>query len=114
MMTPTAPRLAESMSRHASATVLMFATLQTIGVIALADQPYAQLLPYVAMALLLLVALPYARRVERRWRAIGDVALPGPGLDVRYRVERARLWRGAFLLPTLWIGAVALLNILVR
>ncbi len=114
LVAPSATQLAQAMGRHASATVLMFAVMQNWGVVALADRPYGQLLPFVALGLLLLVALPYARRVERRWRRLAEAALPGGDLERHYRLDRARLWRGAFLLPALWIGAVAVLSLLVH
>lgn len=103
-------RLAKHMSWHASAALLTFAGLQIWGVLTLIDLPHARILPFVALAILLLVAVPYSRRIERRWHAFANTALPSSGLIVRFRKDRGRLWRLAFVVPTLWIGLFALVS----
>lgn len=102
-----AARLARAMSWHASGALLLFAALQIVGVIALSGMPGGQMLPFVALALLVLVAVPFSRRLERRWSRLADTALPGPGLTVRFRKDRERLWRLACIVPTAWIGLFA-------
>ncbi len=100
-----APRLARSMTLHASAAVVTFAGLQLGGVIVLADQPGAPALPFVAFALLVIIAIPFARRLQRRWQGLAQSALPSNGLLASFRQDRSRLWRLALLVPGLWIGA---------
>ena len=95
------------MTRHASAAVVTFAGLQLAGIFALATEPGARVLPYVALAMLLLFAIPFARRLERRWRGLATSALPSVGLLSHFRRDRSRLWGLALLLPTLWIGLFA-------
>lgn len=102
-----APRLARSMTWHASAALLAFSGLQLWGVIALADVPGAPILPFVALGLLILIAIPFARRLERRWRDLAASALPSAGLVTSFRQDRSRLWRLAVLVPSLWIGTFA-------
>ena len=102
-----APRLARSMTRHASAAVVAFAALQLAGIFVLSREPGANILPYVALAMLLLFAIPFARRMERRWRGLAHSALPSVGLLSRFRRDRSRLWGFALMLPTLWIGLFA-------
>lgn len=102
-----APRLAKAMSWHASGALLLFAALQIAGVIALSGMPGGRILPFVALALLMLVALPFSRTLERRWSGLADTALPGPGLTDRFRRDRERLWRLACIVPTAWIGLYA-------
>lgn len=103
----TASRLARRMSRHASAALLMFAAVQIVGIILLNDLPGGRMLPYVALALLVLGAVPFARRVEARWQDLEKRALPCPGLRARFRADRSTLWRLALAVPALWLGTFA-------
>lgn len=103
----SAPRLAKSMSWHASGALLLFAAIQIVGAVALANVPAGRLAPFVALALVLLVAVPFSRAIESRWSALADSALPGPGLLARYRRDRDRLWRLACIVPTAWLGLFA-------
>lgn len=102
-----APRLARAMSWHASGALLTFAVLQVIGVIAFFQLPGGGWLPLVALGVLLMIAIPFSRRLDRRWSHLSDTALPCPGLMMRFRRDRARLWRLACLVPALWIGTFA-------
>ena len=103
----TAPRLARSMTWHTSAALLAFAGLQLWGVIALANMPGARTLPFVALGMLVLTAVPFARRLERRWRDLAGSALPSSGLEHVFRRDRSRLWRLAVFIPLAWIGLFA-------
>lgn len=105
-----ADRLARHMSWHASAALLTFAALQIWGVLTLINAPYGRTLPFVALGILLLVAVPFSRRIERRWHDFANNALPSSALLIRFRKDRSRLWRLAFLMPTLWIGGFAVLS----
>lgn len=102
-----APRLARAMSHHASGALLTFAVLQIAGVVAFNSLPGGNWLPFIALGLLLLLAVPFSRRLERRWTHFSDTALPSPGLMVSFRRDRARLWRLACIVPTLWLGLFA-------
>lgn len=102
-----APRLARAMTWHASTALLAFAGLQLWGVIALANMPGARILPFVALGLLILIAVPFARRLERHWRDLAASALPSSGLLMHFRRDRTRLWRLALIIPTLWLGLFA-------
>ena len=102
-----APRLARSMSHHSSGALLTFALLQIAGVIAFNSLPGGNWLPFIALGLLFLLAIPFSRRLERRWSHFSETALPSPGLMVSFRRDRARLWRLACIVPTLWLGLFA-------
>lgn len=102
-----APRLARAMSRHSSAALLTFALVQIAGVVALNSLPGGQLLPFVALALLVLLAVPFARRLDRRWQELGATALPSSGLIRRFRRDRSRLWTFALAVPVLWFASFA-------
>lgn len=95
------------MTWHASAALLAFAGLQLWGVIALANVPGARILPFVALGLLILIAVPFTRRLEQRWRSLAGSALPSSGLEHVFRRDRTRLWRLALVVPALWLGLFA-------
>jgi len=105
-----APRLARAMTRHASMALLTFAVLQVLGIIAFSQAPGGAMLPFVALGLLLLLAIPFSRAVERRWARFANTALPSPGLLARFRDDRARLWRLACIVPTAWLGLFAAMS----
>ncbi len=102
-----APTLARAMSMHASLALLTFAALQITGVILLANRPGGTILPFVALGALLLLAIPFARRIERRWRRLSDNALPCPALHTRFRRDRGSLWRAALVVPPIWLASYA-------
>ena len=62
-----APRLAKSMSWHASGALMLFAVIQIVGAFALANLPAGRIVPFVALALVVLAAVPFSRAIERRW-----------------------------------------------
>lgn len=102
-----APRLARSMSMHVSAAILIFAALQLWGVVVLSSMPGSRPLPFVALALLLLAAIPFAKAQERRWKRLADTALPSSTLVREYRRDRSRLWTLTLIAPALWLGSFA-------
>lgn len=102
-----APRLARSMSWHASGALMLFALIQIFGAFALASLPAGRLVPFVALALVVLAAVPFSRAIERRWSRLANSALPCPGLLARYRRDRDLLWRLACIVPTAWLGLFA-------
>ena len=76
----------------------------------LSGMPGASATPYVALAVLLVLAIPFARRLETRWSFLSNRALPCPGLIKRFQKDRNRLWLFALLVPMAWIGAFALVG----
>jgi hypothetical protein len=104
-----APRLARAMSWHASGALLTFSVAQIAGVILLSDRPGGAALPFVALASLLLIALPFSRTLERRWSRLASTALPSSALVQRFRSDRGRLWQLALVVPTLWIASYAVI-----
>lgn len=105
-----APTLARAISVHASLALLTFAALQIGGVVLLANQPGGGFLPLVALGALLLLAIPFARRIERRWARLSDNALPSPALHSHFRRDRGRLWRAAIAVPPIWLASYAVVT----
>jgi hypothetical protein len=105
----SAPSLARAMSWHASGALMLFALMQIAGLFLIADAAHGPL-PFIALAFVVLGAVPYARRLERRWARLADTALPSDGLINRFRNDRARLWRLALVVPPLWLGVSVLMS----
>jgi hypothetical protein len=99
--------LARRMSRHSSAALLVFSIIQVWAVVTATPVAGSQWLPLVALGLLVVIAIPFARRIERRWGELADNALPCPALLVEFRRDRARLWALALLVPALWVVSYA-------
>ena len=102
--------LTRAMSRHAAAAVMVFALLQIALVLAAREAGASPALLYVALAVLVLGAIPSARAFERRWARFGGSALPCPGLVRRFRRDCARLWLAALLVAPAWVGIAVLLG----
>lgn len=107
---PTGRKLARGMSRNSSAAMLVFAGWQAWLAASFAHMPGGMTLPWAALALLVIGAIPLARMMERRWHRLADEALPCPGLIAAYRRDRALLWLLALTMPPLWLGCAGLLG----
>ena len=101
---PAACSLGRRMTFHAAAALLVFAALQIwlVSSAIAAGAPTA--LTFVALVLLLAIAVPVARITERRWYHLSRQALASWGLHTRFRRDVRRLWVAALALPFLWIG----------
>jgi MprA protease rhombosortase-interaction domain-containing protein len=98
---PSGRELSRGMSRHAAAAMLLFTGWQIWLAVALSNLPGGAAMPWVALTLLIIGAIPFARRIERRWQRLTVNALPCPGLLTAYRRDRGRLWLAAVALPPL-------------
>ncbi|MBX9729527.1 MAG: hypothetical protein K2X31_11525 [Sphingopyxis sp.] len=105
----SAPSLARAMSWHASGALMLFALMQIAGLL-LVDNAARGPAPFIALALVVLGAVPFARRLERRWARLAETALPSDGLINRFRQDRARLWRLALIVPPIWLGVAVLMT----
>lgn len=99
---PQARRLARRMTAHVACAILVFALVQLWAVGWAMDAGGPAFLPYVALAVLLVVALPLARMVERRWSARGRDAVPSLELGRQFRRDTRRLWMTTLALPVAW------------
>lgn len=105
---PPARSLGRRMTFHAAAALLAFTMLQIWLVSSAIAQGASSLMTIAALVILLALALPVARKTERRWYHLSRQALASWGLHARFRRDVRRLWIAALALPFLWVsGALA-------
>ena len=109
--TPRARSLGARMTRHVAVALMLFAILQIWLVNAALELGASRLVSIGALVTLLAFAIPFARRMERRWHRLGEQALPSPALTAQFRRDLVWLWSLALLLPPLWIGPALLLTL---
>ncbi|WP_235302908.1 hypothetical protein [Sphingopyxis sp. MWB1] len=96
------------MTVHAAMALLAFAGLQIWLVLSAVDKGAPTALIFIALAVLLALAIPITRKFERRWYRLSREALASWGLHARFRRDVRRLWVVALTLPFLWVsGALA-------
>lgn len=103
--TASGSSLGHRMSRHIAAALLVFALAQIWLVNTAINAGASPLISIVELVALVALAIPFARRTERRWHHYGQEALPSPALSRQFRDDVRRLWLLAVMLPALWIGA---------
>lgn len=105
---PAARSLGRRMTWHAATALVAFAALQIWLVMSAVAAGAPSALIGVALIILLLLALPATRALERRWYHLSRQALASWGLHARFRRDVRRLWAAALVLPFLWVsGAMA-------
>jgi hypothetical protein len=102
---PDARALSRRMTWHVAAAMIVYAALQLWLVIGAVAGGGSRVLPYVAVGLVLVAAVPLARMIEQRWARLARTAPPSRQLSRRYRLEALRLWVAAIVLPFVWVGA---------
>lgn len=105
---PAARSLGRRMTWHAATALVAFAALQIWLVSSAIAAGASSTLIFVALIVLLALAVPVARSTERRWYHLSRQALASWGLHARFRRDVRRLWVAALTLPFLWVsGAMA-------
>ena len=105
---PAARSLGRRMTWHAAAALIAFAVMQIWLVSSAISAGAPSALIVVALIVLLAVAVPVTRAIERRWYHLSRQALASWGLHARFRRDVRRLWAAALVLPFLWVsGAMA-------
>ena len=105
---PAARSLGRRMTWHAATALVAFAALQIWLVSSAIAAGASSTLIFVALIVLLTLAVPVARSTERRWYHLSRQALASWGLHARFRRDVRRLWVAALTLPFLWVsGAMA-------
>ncbi len=96
------------MTLHAATALIAFAALQIWLVSSAISAGAPSALIVIALVILIALALPVTRLVERRWHHLSRQALASWGLHARFRRDVRRLWIAALTLPVLWVsGAMA-------
>lgn len=103
--TARADSLGHRMTRHIAAALVVFAVAQIWLVSAAIDAGAPRMLSAIALTALVALAIPFARRTERRWHQLAQEALPSPALSSRFHRDVRRLWLLALGLPACWVGA---------
>lgn len=101
---PSARQLGRRMTLHAAAAVMVFAIAQIWLVTSAVAWGVSSLVAGVALVLLVGLAIPVARRLERRWHELSRGALSSHGLHARFRRDVRRLWLAVLMVPMLWVG----------
>lgn len=105
---PAARSLGRRMTWHAATALIVFAALQIWLVTSAVDAGAPSAFTIIALVMLVALALPAARAVERRWHRLSRQALASWGLHARFCRDVRRLWIAALTLPFLWVsGALA-------
>jgi len=105
---PAARSLGRRMTFHSAAALIAFAALQIWLVSSAVAAGAPSGLIIVALVVLLALAIPVARSIERRWYRLSRQALASWGLHARFRRDVRRLWVAALTIPFLWVsGAMA-------
>jgi hypothetical protein len=96
------------MSNHVAAALLVFTALQLLVTMRYLSAGASRTLPLLTLAMLVGVAIPGCRWLERRWAALGDEAGGDPALGRPFRRDIALLWAVALALPVGLAGALDL------
>lgn len=87
------------MSDQVAYALLVYTALQIFLAMSMLKSSGGSLLPYLALAILVIAIIPSCRRFERRWSRLGDQQAHDPALARRYRRDRRTLWLLAVGLP---------------
>lgn len=105
---PAARSLGRRMTWHAAAALMSFAALQIWLVTSAVADGAPSAFTVISLVMLLALAVPLARRIERHWYHLSRQALASWGLHARFRRDVRRLWVAALAIPFLWVsGALA-------
>lgn len=67
----------------------------------------AGLAPFYALCAFVAVTAIPARKMHRHWEEICAGVLHDPAIIRRYRIDQAKIWIGAILLPVIWVEMLA-------
>lgn len=101
---PSARQLGRRMTINVAAAILVFAIIQIWLVASVVSLGVSTLVAGIALILLVGIAIPGARRLERRWHELSRGALSSHGLHARFRRDIRRLWLAVLMIPMLWVG----------
>ena len=98
----------KAMSDNIAAALLVYTGLQIFVTTTTVKAGGASMLPYLALAVLVLAVIPACRQFERRWDRLTQLEAIDPALAPRFRRDRLALWLAALGLPFLVAGVYRL------
>lgn len=103
----------KAMSDNIAAALLVYTGLQIFMTTSTVKAGGASMLPYLALAVLVLAVIPACRQFERRWDRLSQHDAIDPALAPRFRRDRLALWLAALGLPFLVAGLYRLVAAIV-
>ena len=94
----------KSASDHVAYALLVYTGLQIFVTVHALRQGAPGLLPYLALAVLVVLIIPACRWFEKRWVNLGDEQATNPSLSDAFRSDIIRLWGFALGLPFILTG----------
>lgn len=94
----------KGMSDNVALALVVYTALQIFVTVHAMQDGLPNILPYLALILLVAGIIPACRWFERRWRDISDEAAHDPALRGAYRLDQLALWALAIGLPFLITG----------
>lgn len=94
----------KSASDHVAYALLVYTALQIFVTVHALRQGASGLLPYLALAILVIAIIPACRWFEKRWINLPDDQAADPSLAEAFRSDIFRLWGIALGLPFVLTG----------
>ena len=99
----------KSASDHVAYALLVYTALQIFVTVHALRRGAPGLLPYLALAILIIAIIPSCRRFEKRWVDLPDEQAFDPSLASSFRRDIRTLWAIAIGLPFLLTGIFKLI-----
>ena len=94
----------KSASDHVAYALLVYTALQIFVTVHALRQGAPGLLPYFALALLVIAIIPACRKFEKRWDTLSDEQAVDPSYASAFRSDMFKLWAIALGLPFVLTG----------
>jgi hypothetical protein len=98
------------MSDNVAYALWVYTGLQIFMTVAVLKGPGGSILPYLALALLVVAVLPGFRALERRWDRMSDEQAVDPAYEPPYRRDKRLIWGLAVGLPFVMTGVLKALD----
>lgn len=96
------------MSNHVAHALLIYTGLQIFVTVHALKEGFPNILPYIALVVLVAGIIPACRWFERRWMGLSDSEAADPALRPAFQRDIGLLWILAISLPLLLTGAFKL------
>lgn len=91
----------EAMSDHVAYALLVYTGLHIFVTMTAVKAGKGQVLPYLALIILVAAIIPACRWFEKRWEDFGEERAHDPAMKATFRRDIIVLWSGAIGLPLL-------------